>query len=76
MPDSLSPSSMSMASLIGNIIFSSIGMVALGAGKRGSNVDMMMYGGALMLFPYFVSNTALMFVIGAALTAGAWRCRT
>ena len=61
--------SMSTGNLIGNVIFSGIGFVAFMYGKKQGRFNPMVLGGVLMVYPYFVSSTALMFLIGSALTA-------
>lgn len=56
---------LSTANLIGNLLFSSIGFVAFIYGKRMNVWKVMLCGLALMIFPYFVGDTATMYVIGA-----------
>jgi hypothetical protein len=55
---------LSGANLVGNLLFSSIGFVAFIYGKRMSLWKPMFCGLGLMIFPYFVSNTVFMYVIG------------
>ena len=55
---------MSPANLIGGFVFGSIGFVAFIYGKRMNLWKMMFAGLALMIFPYFIANTAIMYVIG------------
>ena len=62
-------SQMSGANLIGNLLFSSIGFIAFIYGKRMQLWKMMLCGLALMIFPYFVGSTSLLFEIGGAGTA-------
>jgi hypothetical protein len=52
------------ANLIGNLLFSSIGFVAFIYGKRMNLWKPMFWGLGLMVFPYFVTNTTAMYVIG------------
>ena len=54
------------ANLIGGFIFGSIGFIAFVYGKRMTLWKPMFCGIALMVFPYFVENTAVMFAIGSA----------
>lgn len=54
-------------SIFGAIIFGAIGMGAFVYGKRGGLAMPMVIGAALMLYPYFVSDGTLVFLIGAAL---------
>ena len=59
----------SAGNLIGNLLFSCIGFVAFIYGKKQSLWKTMLLGVALMIYPYFVSNTLAMYIVGAALTA-------
>ena len=56
---------LSTANLIGNLLFSSIGFVAFVYGKRMNLWKLMLCGLALMIYPYFIGNTAMMYAIGA-----------
>jgi hypothetical protein len=56
---------LSMANLIGNLLFSSIGFVAFVYGKRMNLWKLMLCGLALMVYPYFIANTTMMYAIGA-----------
>jgi hypothetical protein len=60
---------MTMGNVIGGLIFSGVGTVAFMYGKKQGEVRPMVLGAVLVVYPYFVSNTALMFLIGTALTA-------
>ncbi len=66
---------MSAANLIGNILFGSVGFVAFVYGKKTASFKPMVLGIALMVFPYFVSNTAAMYGIGSVLTAALFIAR-
>lgn len=61
---------MSAAGIAGNLLYSAIGFVAFAYGKKTNHFRIMILGGVLMGFPYLVSDTTMMWVIGAALTAG------
>ena len=50
--------------LMGNLLFSSIGFVAFIYGKRLSLWKPMFGGLALMVMPYFIADTAMMFGAG------------
>ena len=52
------------ANLIGGLIFGSIGFVAFVYGRRMRMWKPMFYGLALMIFPYFVSNSGAMWAVG------------
>ena len=62
---------MTFWNIIGGLVFSGVGLVAFMWGKKHGRFKPMVLGGALMAYPYFVSNTALMYLIGAALTVAA-----
>lgn len=55
---------LSGASLIGGLVFGSIGFVAFIYGKRMNLWRMMFCGLALMIYPYFVENIAISIAIG------------
>ena len=55
--------------MIGNIIFSGVGFVAFVYGKKLGGFKPMAIGLGLMVYPYFITNTVWMYVIGVALTA-------
>jgi hypothetical protein len=57
------------AYLIGMLLFSLVGMVAWWHGKRSERPTVKWLGLALMLYPYVVPQTWLLYVVGAALTA-------
>ena len=56
---------LSPANLIGGMVFGSIGFVAFIYGKRLSLWKPMLCGIALMVYPYFIADTAMMLAIGA-----------
>jgi hypothetical protein len=60
---------MEMASLFWGLLFGSIGLGFLIYGRKQRAVVPLICGLALMVFPYFVSNTALLIAIGVALMA-------
>lgn len=66
---------LSTANLIGNLLFGSIGFVAFIYGKRMNVWKVMLCGLALMIFPYFVGDTAIMYVVGALGTAAIFFLR-
>lgn len=66
---------MSGANMIGSFIFGSIGFVAFVYGKR-MNLWKIMFGGlALMIFPYFIVNTAIMYALGISVSAALFFLR-
>ena len=58
------------AALFALILFSLIGFLAFRYGKRDMLWKPMAIGVALMLYPYFVSQTWLLYAIGCVLCAG------
>jgi hypothetical protein len=56
-------------SLLWGLLFGSIGMGFLVYGKRQRAIVPLVCGLALMVFPYFVSNTLLLVGVGVALIA-------
>nr|WP_319565726.1 hypothetical protein [uncultured Rhodoferax sp.] len=57
----------SPAYLLGAILFGLVGYVAFRYGRRSENPPLTWAGVALMAYPYAVSQTWLLWVIGAAL---------
>ena len=60
----------SPAVLFAAILFSTIGFLAFRYGKKDMLWKPMAIGAALMVYPYFVSQTWLLYVIGGALCVG------
>lgn len=58
----------SPAYLIGLVVFGIVGMVAWAHGKRRQRPTTKWLGLALMLYPYVVPQTWLLYAVGAALT--------
>jgi len=54
-------------SLFAAILFGAIGMGAFVFGKRKGLAKPMLIGVALMVYPYFISNEWLVFIVGAVL---------
>jgi hypothetical protein len=57
------------SSLLWGLLFGSIGLGFFVYGRRQRTVVPLVCGIALMIFPYFVSNTILLVVLGVALIA-------
>lgn len=57
------------AYLIANLLFSAIGFVALYYAKKQGLWKTALIGVLLMCYPYFISGTILLYVVGIALTA-------
>jgi hypothetical protein len=62
----------SPAYIAGALVFGLIGFAAWRFGRKQERPVTKWIGVALMLYPYLVSNTVWMFVVGAALCAGLW----
>ena len=62
----------SPAYIVGLIVFGIVGLVAFVYGKRAGRPRTRWLGLALMLYPYVVSNTWALYLIGIALYAGVW----
>jgi hypothetical protein len=62
----------SPAYLFGMILFSLIGIAAFRHGRRSAKRMTLWLGVALMVFPYAVPNTALLYAVGGALCAGLY----
>ena len=62
----------STAYIIGVVIFGIVGYVAYRYGKKRSLQTTKWIGIALMLYPYAVSTTWLMYLLGAGLCIGAY----
>ena len=62
----------SPAYLFGMLLFGLIGYAAFRYGRRNDRLPTMWIGIALMLYPYVVSRTGLLYLVGAVLCAGIW----
>jgi hypothetical protein len=60
---------LSTASLLWSLLFSSVGLGFFIYGRKQRVVVPLVCGLTLMIYPYFVSNTVLMVVVGASLVA-------
>ena len=58
--------------LFAAIVFGAIGMASFVNGKRQALWLPMVLGVALMIFPYIVTDTMPLILVGSALTAGAY----
>jgi hypothetical protein len=56
--------------IIAWVLFGAIGFLAFKYGKGTQRIGPMVLGILLMIYPYFVSDTWLLYGVGAALTAG------
>ena len=62
----------SPAYLIGMVLFSIIGYLAYRWGKKNSNAHVKWLGIALMLYPYAVSETWMLWAVGSILCLGVY----
>ena len=60
----------SPAYIFGAVLFGIVGLVAFRRGRKLKMPRTLWLGVALMLYPYLVSSTWLLYAIGAALSAG------
>lgn len=60
------------AYMIGAILFGIVGIAAYRYGKKASLAKPKWIGLALMLYPYAISETWMLYVVGAALCAGLY----
>ena len=60
---------MSTAQLFWGLLFGSVGFGYFLYGKKQAAIVPLVCGVALMIFPYFVSNTWILVVVGIALAA-------
>jgi hypothetical protein len=58
--------------LFGAIVFGLVGMVAFRRGRKTGRKRTLWLGVALMLYPYAISATWLLYAVGAALCAGVY----
>jgi hypothetical protein len=59
----------SPANLFGSLMFGVIGFAAFMYGKKMAGLRAMLIGVALMVVPYFIDPTWLLYTVGTALTA-------
>ncbi|SFN29004.1 hypothetical protein [Variovorax sp. OV329] len=62
----------SPAYIIGAVLFGLIGIAVYRHGKRAGRVRSKWLGVALMLYPYAIPQTWLLYVVGAALCVGVF----
>lgn len=60
------------AYLAGLLVFGLVGMAAFRYGRKADHPRTLWIGVALMLYPYVVSRTWLLYAIGVALCIGIW----
>ncbi len=60
------------AYIFGAIVFGIIGLVAFRRGRKQQRTRAVLIGVALMLYPYLISRTWLLYAVGAMLCVGLW----
>ena len=65
----------SPADLLGSLLFGVIGFAAFMYGKKSALWKPMTIGLVLMIYPYFIPQTWLLYAIGCALTASLFLFR-
>lgn len=60
------------AYLLGSIVFGLIGLAAFRYGRKNERRLSLWLGVALMLYPYAIEQTWLLYLVGFALCAGLW----
>jgi hypothetical protein len=65
----------SPAALFASLIFGIVGFAAFRYGKKSSLIVPMVLGIALMIYPYFLPETWMIYAIGFALTGAVWYFR-
>ncbi len=65
----------SVANILGCLIFGAVGFVAFVYGKKQSSWKPLVIGIALMGYPYFISNTVALYVVGLFLCAALYFLR-
>jgi len=65
----------SPANLLAMLVFGIVGLAAFRYGKKMHSGTPMIIGVALMVYPYFVTQTWLLYIIGIALCAGLYWLR-
>jgi hypothetical protein len=65
----------SPANLFGSVMFGIVGFAAYRYGKKTGNFNPMMFGVALMVYPYFISQTWLLYAVGCGLCAALYFLR-
>ncbi len=58
-----------MSGILGGLIFSSLGLIALKYGRSRGGPRAMVIGAALIVYPYFMPNTGALYVVGIGLVA-------
>ena len=63
---------MSMSGIIVGLVFSGVGYFYLNRGRAEGNTSKIACGVGMMLYPYFVTNTFYMILVGLALAAAPY----
>ncbi len=60
---------MTFANIMAGILFGGVGFVAFAYGKKQGKFKVMSVGIVLMVYPYLIANTILLYLVGALLTS-------
>jgi hypothetical protein len=71
-PFGVIPMNLDTSSLLGSLAVSSVGFVLLSYGKKMTRGPHMLAGLTLLIFPYFIDNVLIMFVVAALIVAALW----
>ena len=66
---------MSYSNIFSGVLFGSIGMAAFIYGKKQGKTSPMIIGVVMMVYPYFITNTLISYVVGVGLTVGLFLFR-
>ena len=71
----LGASSFSLANIVASLFFGAVGFFAFVYGKKQGNYKALSIGIVLMVYPYFISNTVLLYTAGVGLCVALyfWR---
>ncbi|VAW11630.1 hypothetical protein MNBD_BACTEROID05-981 [hydrothermal vent metagenome] len=62
----------SIGGLVAGLLFGSIGFIAFFYGKKRSEFRPLLIGIALMVYPYFLRQTIVLWIVGAGLTVALY----
>lgn len=65
----------SISALMAGFVFGVFGFAFLKTGKRDASAAKILIGLTLMIYPYFVTNDYLVWIIGGALTVLGYKIR-
>jgi hypothetical protein len=63
---------LSMSGVLASLLFSGVGIFYFKRGKATNDMPMLVSGIALLVYPFFITDTLYIVVVGLALTALPW----